>query len=198
MTMTNTQTTESVDLEQESFTATIDPAKVDADNLETLGRFLDDDDLEKLAGGESFTVTIHRSQPERRRNGRNWKNSPVARGGGRRLKEHTERAGVRSGVDVQVAEVRRGATVPPASERELRGVEHFDRAMHVAHAPGLAGVVDAGRTRVRRESAGRGWAASRPTYPRTALSSVAAARSIRWRPAVPAPWFASCPRSAMR
>ena len=27
--------------------------------------------------------------------------------------------------------MRRGATVPPASERELRGVEHFDRALHV-------------------------------------------------------------------
>ena len=35
--MMNTQTTESVDLKPESFTATIDPAKVDADTLETLG-----------------------------------------------------------------------------------------------------------------------------------------------------------------
>ena len=58
--MTNTQTTESVDLKPESFTATIDPAKVDPENLETLGRFLDDEDLEKLAAGESFSVTIHR------------------------------------------------------------------------------------------------------------------------------------------
>ena len=58
--MTNTQTTEAVDLGQEAFTATIDPAKVDAETLETLGRFLDDDDLEKLAAGESFSVTIHR------------------------------------------------------------------------------------------------------------------------------------------
>ena len=32
---------------------------------------------------------------------------------------------------MQFAWVRRGATVPPASERELRGVEHFDRALHV-------------------------------------------------------------------
>ena len=58
--MMNTQTAESVDLEQESFTAIIDPTKVDAENLKTLGRFLDDEDLERLAAGESFSVTIHR------------------------------------------------------------------------------------------------------------------------------------------
>ncbi len=59
--MMNTQTTESVDLKQDAFTVTIDPAKVDAESRKTLGRFLDDDALEKLAGGESFSVTINRN-----------------------------------------------------------------------------------------------------------------------------------------
>ena len=58
--MTNAQQAESADLKQESFTLTIDPAKVDADTRETLGRFLDDEALEKLAGGESYSVTINR------------------------------------------------------------------------------------------------------------------------------------------
>ena len=75
--MTNTQTTESVDLDQESLTVTIDPAKVDADNLETLGRFLDDDALEKLAGGESYTVTIHRTS-QSDQEWENWKNAVMA------------------------------------------------------------------------------------------------------------------------
>ena len=75
--MTNTQTTESVDLKPESFTVTIDPAKVDADTLETLGGFLDDEALEKLAGGESFTVTIHRGSHSDQE-WENWKNAVVA------------------------------------------------------------------------------------------------------------------------
>ena len=58
--MMNTQPTESADLKQESFTVTIDPAKVDAENLKTLEGFLDDEALEKLAGGESYSVTIRR------------------------------------------------------------------------------------------------------------------------------------------
>ena len=58
--MMNTQTTEPVDLKQDSFTVTIDPAKVDAESRKTLGRFLDDEALEKLAGGESYSVTINK------------------------------------------------------------------------------------------------------------------------------------------
>ena len=58
--MMNTQTTESADLNQDSFTVTIDPAKVDAESRKTLGRFLDDEALEKLAGGESYSVTINK------------------------------------------------------------------------------------------------------------------------------------------
>lgn len=75
--MMNTQTTESVDLKPESFTATIDPAKVDADTLETLRGFLDDDALEKLAGGESYTVTIHRTS-QSDQEWENWKNAVLA------------------------------------------------------------------------------------------------------------------------
>lgn len=75
--MTNTQTTEAVDLKAESFTATIDPAKVDAENLKTLGRFLDDEALEKLAGGESYTVTINRTG-QSDQEWENWKNAVMA------------------------------------------------------------------------------------------------------------------------
>ena len=75
--MMNTQTTESVDLKPESFTATIDPAKLDADTLETLGGFLDDEALEKLAAGQSFTVTIHRTS-QGDQEWENWKNSVLA------------------------------------------------------------------------------------------------------------------------
>ena len=75
--MTNTQTTESVDLKPESFTATIDPSKLDADTLETLEGFLDDDALEKLAGGETFTVTIHRTS-QSDEVWENWKRNVMA------------------------------------------------------------------------------------------------------------------------
>ena len=75
--MMNTQTTESVDATQESLTVTIDPAKVDADSLKTLGGFLDDDALEKLAGGESYTVTIHRTI-QSDQEWENWKNAVLA------------------------------------------------------------------------------------------------------------------------
>ena len=75
--MTNTQTTESVDLKPESFTVTIDPAKVDADTLETLGGFLDDEALEKLAGGESYTVTINRTS-QSDQEWQDWKNAVLA------------------------------------------------------------------------------------------------------------------------
>ena len=72
--MMNTQTTESVDPGQDSFTVTIDPAKLDAENRKTLGRFLDDDALEKLAGGDSHTVTIHRGTLNDEQ-WQNWKNA---------------------------------------------------------------------------------------------------------------------------
>ncbi|MCY4026286.1 MAG: hypothetical protein OXH75_08235 [Acidobacteria bacterium] len=75
--MTNAQPAESTDLNQESFTATIDPAKVDPENLGTLGRFLDDEALEKLAGGESYTVTIHRTS-QSDQEWENWKNAVLA------------------------------------------------------------------------------------------------------------------------
>ena len=73
----NTQTTESTDLQQDSFTVTIDPAKVDAESRKTLGGFLDDEALEKLAGGESFTVTIHRTS-QSDQEWQNWKNAMLA------------------------------------------------------------------------------------------------------------------------
>lgn len=57
---TNTQAHETADPEPESFTVTIDPTKVDPEKIQVLGRFLDDAQLEKLAGGEAFTVVIHR------------------------------------------------------------------------------------------------------------------------------------------
>ena len=75
--MTNAQPAESTDLHQESFTMTIDPAKVDPENLGTLGRFLDDEALEKLAGGESYTVTIHRTS-QTDQEWQNWKNAVLA------------------------------------------------------------------------------------------------------------------------
>lgn len=75
--MTNAQPAESADIQQESFTLTIDPAKVGAENLETLGRFLDDEALEKLAGGESYTVTIHRTS-QSDQEWENWKNAVMA------------------------------------------------------------------------------------------------------------------------
>ena len=75
--MTNAQPAESADLNQESFTATIDPAKVDPENLGLLGRFLDDDALEKLAGGESYSVTIHRTS-QTDQEWQNWKNAVLA------------------------------------------------------------------------------------------------------------------------
>ena len=75
--MTNAQTTESADVKPESFTATIDPAKIDAESLKTLGRFLDDEALEKLAGGESYTVTIHRTS-QSDQEWENWKNAVMA------------------------------------------------------------------------------------------------------------------------
>ena len=75
--MMNTQTTESVDPGQDSFTVAIDPAKLDAENRKTLGRFLDDDALEKLAGGESYTVTIHRTN-QNDQEWQNWKNAVMA------------------------------------------------------------------------------------------------------------------------
>ena len=75
--MMNTQATESVDPGQESLTVTIDPAKVDAESLKTLGGFLDDDALEKLAGGESYTVTIHRTS-QSDQEWENWKNAVMA------------------------------------------------------------------------------------------------------------------------
>ncbi len=75
--MTDTQTTESVEFKPESFTMTIDPAKVDAESLKTLGGFLDDEALEKLAGGESYTVTIHRTS-QTDQEWQNWKNAVLA------------------------------------------------------------------------------------------------------------------------
>ena len=75
--MMNTQTTESVDPGQDSFTVTIDPAKVDAEKLKTLEGFLDDEALEKLAGGESYTVTIHRTS-QSDQEWQNWKNAVLA------------------------------------------------------------------------------------------------------------------------
>ena len=57
---TNTQAHVTVDPEPETFTVTIDPTKVDPGKTQVLGRFLDDAQLEKLAGGEAFTVTIER------------------------------------------------------------------------------------------------------------------------------------------
>ncbi len=81
--MMNTQTAESADLKQDSFTVTIDPAKVDVEKLKTLEGFLDDEALEKLAGGESYTVTIHRtSQSDTEWD--NWKRAvtAAAMGGG--------------------------------------------------------------------------------------------------------------------
>ena len=57
---TNTQVHETADPEPETFTVTIDPTKVDPEKTQVLGRFLDDAQLEKLAGGETFTVTIER------------------------------------------------------------------------------------------------------------------------------------------
>ena len=75
--MMNTQTTESVDPGQDSFTVTIDPAKVDAEKLKTFEGFLDDEALEKLAGGESYTVTIHRTS-QNDQEWQNWKNAVLA------------------------------------------------------------------------------------------------------------------------
>ena len=75
--MMNTQTAESVDPGQDSFTVTIDPAKVDVEKLKTLEGFLDDEALEKLAGGESYTVTIHRTS-QSDQEWQNWKNAVTA------------------------------------------------------------------------------------------------------------------------
>ncbi len=75
--MMDTQTAESVDPGQDSFTVNIDPAKLDAEKLETLGGFLDDEALEKLAGGESYSVTIHRTT-QTDQEWQNWKNAVMA------------------------------------------------------------------------------------------------------------------------
>ena len=47
------------------------------ENVETLGGFLDDEALEKLAGGESFTVTIHRTS-QSDQEWESWKNEVLA------------------------------------------------------------------------------------------------------------------------
>ena len=50
--------------------------------------------------------------------------------------------------------MQRGVTVPQASDRELRGVEQLRPRPARRHAPGLAGAVGAGRTRLGRRRLG--------------------------------------------
>ena len=81
---TNTQAHVTVDPEPETFTVTIDPTKVDPGKTQVLGRFLDDAQLEKLAGGERFTVTIERNSGSgvSDQEWTNWKNALNAVGMG--------------------------------------------------------------------------------------------------------------------
>ena len=81
---TNTQAHVTVDPEPETFTVTIDPTKVDPGKTQVLGRFLDDAQLEKLAGGERFTVTIERNSGDglSDQEWTNWKNALNAVGMG--------------------------------------------------------------------------------------------------------------------
>ena len=83
MTM-NTQVHETADAEPETLTVTIDPTKVDPGKTQVLGRFLDDAQLEKLAGGERFTVTIERNSGSgvSDEEWTNWKNALNAVGMG--------------------------------------------------------------------------------------------------------------------
>ena len=81
---TNTQVHETADPEPETFTVTIDPTKVDPGKTQVLGRFLDDAQLEKLAGGETFSVTIERTSGSgvSDQESREWKNALSAVGMG--------------------------------------------------------------------------------------------------------------------
>ena len=82
--MTNTQAYVTADPEPETLTVTIDPTKVNPEKIQVLGRFLDDAQLEKLAGGERFTVTIERNSGDglSDQEWTNWKNALNAVGMG--------------------------------------------------------------------------------------------------------------------
>ena len=82
--MTNTQAHVTADPEPETLTVTIDPTKVNPEKIQVLGRFLDDAQLEKLAGGERFTVTIERNSGSgvSDQEWTNWKNALNAVGMG--------------------------------------------------------------------------------------------------------------------